>query len=245
MYASESFQATMKMMFMFGVKTRVVLVALLLLPAAFTLGASRKPVSAAHGMVVSADSFASAAGADVLRKGGNAVDAAVAMGFVMAVTYPEAGNIGGGGFMLIRMKDGRTTMMFREKAPAAASRNMFLDLKGDAVPGLSQNGTLSAGVPGTVAGLLAALERYGTREAPGGPGVLGAACARWVSGERSIGRVAAPLSPGQPWLPIPRFNCSGLTEYPSAPETCYGSVIWPGPCRRSSTRVQTDFIVER
>jgi gamma-glutamyltranspeptidase / glutathione hydrolase len=124
---------------------------------------STKAASATHGMVVSADSFASAAGAEVLRRGGNAVDAAVAMGFVMAVTYPEAGNLGGGGFMLIRMGDGRSTMIdFREKAPSAASKNMFLDTSGSAVPGMSQRGTLSAGVPGTVAGLLMALERYGS-----------------------------------------------------------------------------------
>ena len=140
------------------------LLAALLLASAPVSGASRKPVVALHGMVVSADSLASAAGAEVLRRGGNAVDAAVMMGFVMAVTYPEAGNLGGGGFMLIRMADGRTTMIdFREKAPAAASKNMFLDSAGNPVPGMSQRGTLAAGVPGTVAGLLMALERYGTR----------------------------------------------------------------------------------
>ena len=117
-------------------------------------------------MVVSADSLASAAGAEVLRRGGNAIDAAVMMGFVMAVTYPEAGNLGGGGFMLIRMSDGRATMIdFREKAPAAASENMYLDSLGNPVPGMSQRGPLAAGVPGTVAGLLMALERYGTKPA--------------------------------------------------------------------------------
>ncbi len=101
----------------------------------------------------------------MLEQGGNAVDAAVVMGFVLAVTYPEAGNLGGGGFMLIRMADGRATMIdFREKAPAAAHKDMFLDGQGNPVPGMSQRGTIAAGVPGTVAGLLLALERYGTRQ---------------------------------------------------------------------------------
>lgn len=128
-------------------------------------GASRKPVKAAGGMAVSADSFASAAGAEVLRRGGNAVDAAVMMGFVLAVTYPEAGNLGGGGFMLIRMADGRATMIdFREKASTAAHKDMFLDAQRNPVPGMSQRGTIAAGVPGTVAGFLLALERYGTRQ---------------------------------------------------------------------------------
>ncbi len=128
------------------------------------VSASRKPVSASHGMVVSADSLASAAGAEVLRQGGNAIDAAVMVGFVMAVTYPEAGNLGGGGFMLIRTADGKSTMIdFREKAPAAATRNMYLDSQGNVVSGLSLHGPLAAGVPGTVAGLLMALEHYGTK----------------------------------------------------------------------------------
>ena len=137
----------------------------LLLPAAVSgAGAATKETTAEHGMVVSADSIASAAGVEVLRQGGNAVDAAVMVGFVMAVTYPEAGNLGGGGFMLIRMADGRATMIdFREKAPAAARKDMFLDPAGNPVPGMSQRGTIAAGVPGTVAGLLMALERYGTK----------------------------------------------------------------------------------
>src|SRR5512133_601061 len=135
------------------------LLALLVLTSTPAPGASHHPAMTQHGMVVSADSLASAAGAEVLRQGGNAVDAAVMVGFVLAVTYPEAGNIGGGGFMLIRMKDGRTTMIdFREKAPAAASKDMFLDADGNVIPGMSQRGPIAAGVPGTVAGLLMALE---------------------------------------------------------------------------------------
>ncbi|MFN0159075.1 MAG: gamma-glutamyltransferase [Bacteroidota bacterium] len=126
-------------------------------------GASKKPVRASRGMVVSADSMASAIGVAVLKKGGNAIDAAVAVGFTLAVTYPEAGNIGGGGFMLVRLADGRTTMIdFREQAPFAAHRDMYLDSAGEVRSGASENGSLSAGVPGTVAGLLLALERYGS-----------------------------------------------------------------------------------
>ena len=113
-------------------------------------------------MVVSADSLASAAGVDVLRRGGNAVDAAVAVGFVLAVTYPEAGNIGGGGFMIIRMAGGEATMIdFRERAPAAASRDMYLDITGTPIREKSLTGPLSAGVPGTVSGFMTALNEYG------------------------------------------------------------------------------------
>jgi gamma-glutamyltranspeptidase/glutathione hydrolase len=115
-------------------------------------------------MVVSAESLATVAGVEVLKSGGNAVDAAVAVGFMLAVTYPEAGNIGGGGFMVLRLAGGRATMIdFREKAPAAATRDMFLDTQGNPAEGRSVVGPLAAGVPGTPAGLLFALERYGTR----------------------------------------------------------------------------------
>jgi len=125
-------------------------------------GASRSPVKCRRGMVVSADSLASAAGVAVLRLGGNAVDAAVAVGFVLAVTYPEAGNIGGGGFMIIRMAGGEATMIdFRERAPAAATEDMYLDGRGNPVPEKSLTGPLSAGVPGTVSGFMTALNEYG------------------------------------------------------------------------------------
>jgi gamma-glutamyltranspeptidase/glutathione hydrolase len=114
-------------------------------------------------MVVSSDSLATQVGVEILKKGGNAVDAAVAVGFALAVTYPQAGNIGGGGFMVIRMANGETvTIDFREKAPMKASENMFLDGNGNFVPEKSQVGHLSVGVPGSVAGLLLALEKYGT-----------------------------------------------------------------------------------
>ena len=128
------------------------------------LAAAPAPQGAEHGMVVSAQRLASKAGVDVLRRGGNAVDAAVATAYALAVTFPEAGNLGGGGFMLIRMADGREAFIdFRETAPAAATRTMYLDAAGKPVPLLSTRGHLSVGVPGTVAGLELAREKFGTR----------------------------------------------------------------------------------
>jgi len=114
-------------------------------------------------MVVTAQHYASQIGVDVLKRGGNAVDAAVAVGYALAVVYPAAGNLGGGGFMTIQLADGRKTFIdFREKAPLAATPNMYLDDKGNVIPGLSTKGYLAAGVPGTVAGMEYALNRYGT-----------------------------------------------------------------------------------
>ncbi|NUN69152.1 MAG: gamma-glutamyltransferase [Bacteroidetes bacterium] len=140
------------------------LVVFLLLPDA-TLSASRKPVKAKNGMVVSADPLATQAGLEVLKQGGNAVDAAVAVGFALAVTYPAAGNIGGGGFMNIRMSDGRMAAIdYREKAPGAAYRDMFLDSTGTFLPDKSTEGHLASGVPGAVAGMLTGLERFGTMD---------------------------------------------------------------------------------
>lgn len=115
-----------------------------------------------RGMVVSASLAASRAGNDILRRGGNAIDAAIATGFALAVTTPRAGNIGGGGFMVIRFADGTTTTIdFREKAPLAAGRDMYLDENGDVINGLSRNGILAAGVPGSVSGYGLASEKYG------------------------------------------------------------------------------------
>ncbi len=125
--------------------------------------ATKKPVEARHGMVVSAEKLASNVGVRILKAGGNAVDAAVATGFALAVTFPQAGNIGGGGYMVIRMADGKTTSFdYREKAPAKASRDMFLDSTGHFISARSESGYLSVGVPGSVAGMLDALEKYGT-----------------------------------------------------------------------------------
>ncbi len=121
------------------------------------------PVYAQHGMVASQEAMATKIGVDILRQGGNAVDAAVAVGFALAVTLPEAGNLGGGGFMIVHMaKSGETVAIdYREKAPAKASRDMFLDAEGNADPELSRWSGLSTGVPGTVAGLALAQKRYG------------------------------------------------------------------------------------
>ena len=125
-------------------------------------GASHEPVRARHGMVGSTDEFASRAGLHILQHGGNAIDAAVAVGFALAVTHPAAGNLGGGGFMVIRMADGReTTIDYREVAPAGALRDMFLDSAGEPVSDRSLVGPLASGVPGSVAGMALAHRRYG------------------------------------------------------------------------------------
>ena len=125
--------------------------------------ASVVPVGAEHGMVVSAQHLATKVGVDVLRKGGNAVDAAVAVGYALAVVYPAAGNLGGGGFMTIHFADGRNRFLdFREMAPLAARPDMYLDAAGDVVKDASTRGQLAVGVPGTVAGLELARASYGT-----------------------------------------------------------------------------------
>jgi gamma-glutamyltranspeptidase/glutathione hydrolase len=136
-------------------------------PAAHAQGA----VEARNGMVVAQEARAARIGLAVLERGGNAVDAAVATGFAMAVTYPRAGNIGGGGYMLIRLAERQRgpkagprniAIDYRETAPAAATREMFLDEKGNADPKKSRDSALAIGVPGTVAGLALAHERYGS-----------------------------------------------------------------------------------
>jgi gamma-glutamyltranspeptidase/glutathione hydrolase len=120
------------------------------------------PVHAAHAIVVSVHELASRAGVEIMRGGGNAIDAAVATGFALAVVHPPAGNIGGGGFMLIRMADGRTHFIdYREKAPAAATRDMYLDAQGNVIPGASEFGYKAIGVPGSVAGMVYAEQKYG------------------------------------------------------------------------------------
>jgi gamma-glutamyltranspeptidase / glutathione hydrolase len=129
-------------------------------PAADTIHA----VPAEHGMVVAQEKFGARIGADVLRRGGNAVDAAVATGFAMAVTYPRAGNIGGGGFMVIHLADGNRDIAidYRETAPAATTRDIFLGPDGKPDQAKSLNSALGIGVPGTVAGLALALDKYGS-----------------------------------------------------------------------------------
>lgn len=119
---------------------------------------TQKKIIAANGAVVSAHTLASQAGTGILKKGGNAIDAAIATQLALAVVYPGAGNLGGGGFMIARLKDGREIALdYREMAPGKAHRDMYLDEHGVVQPGKSQNGHLSAGIPGTVAGLFAAM----------------------------------------------------------------------------------------
>ena len=125
--------------------------------------ASMRPVAAEKAMVVTAQHLATEVGVNILKRGGSAVDAAVAVGYALAVVYPAAGNLGGGGFMTIRFADGRKTFLdFRETAPRAARPDMYLDKDGNVVNGLSTIGWLAVGVPGTVSGLEYARKKYGT-----------------------------------------------------------------------------------
>src|SRR5207237_3509023 len=120
------------------------------------------PVRGKHVMVASVDVLASRIGADVMKRGGNSVDAAVAVAFTLAVVWPEAGNLGGGGFMLVRTPDGKTEAIdYREVAPAKATRDMYLDANGNVIPRKSTHGWMAVAVPGTVAGLAMAHERHG------------------------------------------------------------------------------------
>ncbi len=150
--------------------TLVLVLAFIVSPVApvgsrITLAASREPVRAKHGIVASTNEIASRVGVDIMKQGGNAVDAAVAVAFALAVTHPAAGNLGGGGFMMIRLKSGKTTAIdYREMAPAAATRNIYLDKNGNLIEG--EGGSLvgyrAAGVPGTVRGMALALQKYGS-----------------------------------------------------------------------------------
>jgi gamma-glutamyltranspeptidase / glutathione hydrolase len=124
--------------------------------------ASTQPVHAQHAIVVSVHELASRSGVEIMQAGGNAVDAAVATGFALAVVHPPAGNLGGGGFMLIRMADGSAHFVdYREKAPAAAKPDMYLDAQGNVIEGASEIGYKSIAVPGSVAGLVYAEQKYG------------------------------------------------------------------------------------
>lgn len=141
----------------------IALVALLGVAAAQEENGRAQVATAHHGMVVAQEPLAARIGVDILKKGGNAVDAAVAVGFAMAVTYPRAGNIGGGGFMVIHRANGdNITIDYREAAPAAITATSFLDARGNADPEKSRNSALAIGVPGTVAGLALAEEKYGS-----------------------------------------------------------------------------------
>ena len=132
-------------------------------PTTMAALAHAAPVGARHAMVVSAQHLATEVGVDILKAGGNAVDAAVAVGFALSVVHPCCGNIGGGGFMLLHLAGGKSVFLdFREKAPLKASAGMYLDGAGNVVPGKSTHTFLGVGVPGTVMGLDAALKKYGT-----------------------------------------------------------------------------------
>jgi gamma-glutamyltranspeptidase/glutathione hydrolase len=139
----------------------------LLIAAAWIWGtaaadASTEPVHARHGIVVSIHELASRAGVEMMQAGGNAIDAAVATGFALAVVHSPAGNLGGGGFMLMRMADGKSHFIdYREKAPAAATADMYLDKQGNVIEGASEYGYKAIAVPGSVAGMVYAERKYG------------------------------------------------------------------------------------
>ena len=144
---------------------RVILVVVLIFNLTVPIAAARQPVRAKHGMVASTNEVASRVGVEIMKRGGNAVDAAIAVAFALQVTHPAAGNLGGGGFMMIRLKDGTATAIdYREMAPAAAHRDVFLDKNGNLIEG--EGGSLvgyrAAGVPGTVRGMELALKKYGS-----------------------------------------------------------------------------------
>ncbi|MGD0509945.1 MAG: gamma-glutamyltransferase, partial [Terriglobales bacterium] len=144
----------------------LILCTLCALLASIAAAAPMRPTHAPHAIVTSIHELASRAGVEILRAGGNAIDAAVATGFALAVVHPQAGNLGGGGFLLLRNATGETHFIdFREKAPAAATANMYLDAQGNVIPESSEDSSIvgyrSIGVPGTVAGLVYAERQYG------------------------------------------------------------------------------------
>ena len=140
----------------------LILLLLTILALASSAFAATRPVHAQHAIVVSVHELASQAGVEILQAGGNAVDGAVATGFALAVVHPPAGNIGGGGFMLIRMADGKAHFLdYRERAPAAATRDMYLDAQGNVIEGASEYGYKAIGVPGSVAGMVTAEKKFG------------------------------------------------------------------------------------
>jgi gamma-glutamyltranspeptidase/glutathione hydrolase len=177
----------------------------LLLVASFFTGstsASMRPAHAQKAMVVSIHSLATDAGVEVMHEGGNAIDAAVATGFALAVVHPQAGNIGGGGFMLIRMADGKLHFLdYREKAPAAATVDMYWDKQGNVVPGLSTVGYKAISVPGSVAGMVTAEKKWGK---------LG--LAKVIAPAIHLARDGFPL----PWEYANQFHNKHLGEFPES-----------------------------
>ncbi|MFZ1520200.1 MAG: gamma-glutamyltransferase [Ignavibacteriaceae bacterium] len=141
----------------------IILIFLLFANLSHSFSESNDPIQGKYGMVVSASKIASQVGIDILKKGGNAIDAAVAVGFALAVTYPSAGNIGGGGFMTIHLQNGiSTTIDYRENAPSSVNEFIYQDSIGNVLTEKSQFGVTSTAVPGSVAGLIYALEKYGS-----------------------------------------------------------------------------------
>src|ERR1700732_396396 len=143
-------------------RQRLIVMLLVFAIVALPAIAATQPLHAPHAIVVSVHELGSRAGAEIMRAGGNAVDAPVAVGFALAVVHPQAGNLGGGGFMLIRLADGQTHFVdYREKAPAAATLNMYLDAQGKVIEDASTVGFKAIGVPGSVAGMVFAEKKYG------------------------------------------------------------------------------------
>jgi gamma-glutamyltranspeptidase/glutathione hydrolase len=162
---------------------------------------SQAPVLATHGMVAAEEARAARIGVEILKQGGNAVDAAVAVGFALAVTLPESGNLGGGGFMLVHLAREKKTVAidYRESAPASATRDMFLDEKGEANPELSRDSGRAVGVPGTVAGLVHAHRNYGSGKFSLAQ-LIAPAIALAREGIEVDARLAASLAQGLPRL---------------------------------------------
>jgi gamma-glutamyltranspeptidase/glutathione hydrolase len=181
---------------------RLIVLLAVLVALATAAPAGVQPIHAPHAVVVSIHELGSRAGLDILRAGGNAVDAAVATGFALAVVHPQAGNLGGGGFMLIRLADGRTHFVdYREMAPAAATANMYLDAQGNVIENASLIGYKAVGVPGSVAGMVYAEKTYG---------------------KLTLGQVMAPAiklaQDGYPlaWQETQDFQDEGLAKFPES-----------------------------
>ena len=193
-----------------------------------TAGAApMRPVHAPHAMVVSVHELASRAGVEIMQAGGNAVDAAVATGFALAVVHPQAGNLGGGGFMLVRMADGATHFIdYRQKAPAAATANMYLDAQGNVIENLSLVGYKAIGVLGSVAGLAFAQKKYGKLplERVMAPAIKIAREGYALAWEDARDLEDADLAR------FPSLVASfSVTENSSSRETCSGSRSWRRP----------------
>ena len=188
-------------------------------------------------MVVAQESRAARIGVEILDRGGNAVDAAVAVGFALAVTYPRAGNLGGGGFMVIHLaKDNRDMAIdYRETAPAAATPTMFLDAKGNPDPAKSRDTALAVGVPGTVAGLALAQQKYGSGKLSLAELIAPAIelAREGLPGRRRHRRLAAARASAAGALAVvgERFSSTAASRCTKATGCC--SSISPIPCRRS------------